>query len=299
MKEQAWIHLFITYLQLEKNSSIHTTRNYTNDITDFVEYMKAAQIVSFLDVKGSDAADFLSFLFNREYSRATISRKVSSLRSFFKFHMKEGRVSENPFATVILPKRSNQTYHTLSEDQMVYSLQLVSGASPLEQRDRAILELLYGTGIKVSECAKIKITDLNLSLGTILIEGKSRKERYLPVGKFALEALQTYINDGRNVLLQKTNQPQISLFLNVQGLSLSDRSIRSIIKKRIGVECNDMKLRPYDIRHSFTSHLLKNGADVKVVQDLLGNEQLIDIRNYTDVTKDRLQDVYKHFHPRA
>ncbi|MCL7746457.1 tyrosine-type recombinase/integrase [Halalkalibacter alkaliphilus] len=298
MSEQSWLDLFITYMQLEKNSSVHTLRNYTNDIEDFQRFMKSSQISSFSDVTVNDIHKYMSVLFDK-YSEKTIARKISALRSFYKFHMNEGRVRENGFAVVDLPKGSERISTFLNEDEMSKLFHEMPGNKPLDQRDRAILELLYATGMKVSECSKIQIEDIDFSIGTVLIQGKRRKERYSPITTFAILALQKYIKDGRKVLIQKAKQHQSSLFLNFRGGVLSDRSIRTIVHKRMMHLASSKALRPQDIRYSFAAHLLNNGADLRVVQELLGHEHFSTTQLYAHVTKNRLKDVYKHSHPRA
>ncbi|WP_237563700.1 tyrosine-type recombinase/integrase [Halalkalibacter okhensis] len=171
------------------------------------------------------------------------------------------------------------------------------GNEPLDQRDRALLELLYATGMKVSECSKVQIHDIDFFIGTVYIQG--RKERYIPLSTFAIEALQTYIKDGRKVLMQKAKHQHSSLFLNYRGGELSDRSVRTIIHKRIESEAICKGFRPQDIRYSFAANLLNNGADIGVVQELLGHKHFSATQFFAHVTKDRLKDVYKHSHPRA
>jgi integrase/recombinase XerC len=260
--------------------------------------MKSSQLSSFSDVTVNDIHKYTSVLFEK-YSEKTIARKISALRSFYKFHMNEGRVRENGFAAVDLPKRSERIPTFLNEDEMSKLFYEMTGNKPLDQRDRAILELLYATGMKVSECSKIQIEDIDFSIGTVLIQGKRRKERYSPINTFAILALQKYIKDGRKVLIQKAKQHHSSLFLNFRGGVLSDRSIRTIVHKRMKHIASSKELRPQDIRYSFAAHLLNNGADLRVVQELLGHEHFSTTQLYAHVTKNRLKDVYKHSHPRA
>ncbi|GAE33943.1 tyrosine recombinase XerC [Halalkalibacter akibai] len=299
MKEQSWIDQFLSYMQLEKNSSIHTTKNYLRDILDFQEFMKAHEINDFSEVTMQLVKAYLTFLFKKEYARKTVSRKISALRSFYMFHLREKRVSENLFASVVLPKNETRLPNFLYEDEMKDLFDSLVGEEPLDQRDRAIIELLYATGMRVSECSALCLDDLDLIIGTVLVLGKGRKERYIPIGAFACDALQQYLSDGRHKLSMKAKEPSKSLFLNYRGGSLSDRSVRKIVLKRMEQASSNKQLRPHDIRHSFATHLLNNGADLRVVQELLGHEHLSTTQMYTHVTKDRLRDVYKHAHPRA
>ncbi|MFC0472034.1 tyrosine recombinase XerC [Halalkalibacter kiskunsagensis] len=299
MGKQSWLDLFLTYLRLEKSSSIHTTTNYARDIADFELFMKKRGIVCFSDVTTQHVRDYLLLLFDKQYARKTVSRKISALRSFYMFHMRDGRVNENVFVAVTLPKSGERLPTFLYEEEMTELFDSLTGSEPLDLRDRAILELLYATGMRVSECSQLDLNDLDFSIGTVLIVGKGRKERYTPIGAFASDALQKYCDKGRNSLLAKAKQPNSSLFLNYRGGTLSDRSIRTIVKKRMERVSDNKKLRPHDLRHSFATHMLNNGADLRVVQELLGHEHLSTTQIYTHVTKDRLRDVYKHSHPRS
>jgi integrase/recombinase XerC len=299
VKEQSWIDQFLTYLQLEKNCSIHTTKNYLRDILDFEAFMKTLGISEFAAVTTQDVREYLTLLFEKEYARKTVSRKISALRSFYMFHMREERISENVFTTVVLPKNEERLPHFLYEEEMKELFNSLMGDGPLDQRDRAILELLYATGMRVSECSNLTIHDIDLFIGTALVLGKGRKERYTPIGAFACDALQQYMKIGRNEIIKKGKQPTTALFLNFRGGPLSDRSIRTIVQKKMEKVSLNKRLRPHDLRHSFATHMLNNGADLRVVQDLLGHEHLSTTQIYTHVTKDRLRDVYKHAHPRA
>lgn len=295
--KQSWLEQFVVYLQMEKNSSLHTIRSYKRDIDDFYQFMKARGVLDFPAVTRADVRAYLTMLYEKNYARKTVSRKISALRSLYNFHMREKRVSENVFSTVFLPKNEGRLPTFLYEEEiqeLFYSLQ---GNEPLDQRDRALLELLYATGMRVSECAGLTVQDLDLSIGTVLVHGKGRKERYLPVGSFALEAIERYMEGGRKKLEKRTSPD--ALFLNYKGGQLTDRSIRTIVKKRMEQAAQHKHLRPHDIRHSFATHLLNNGADLRVVQELLGHEHLSTTQMYTHVTKERLRHVYQAHHPRA
>ena len=299
VNEQIWINQFLTYLQLEKNSSLHTIRNYSLDIGDFASFMKNKKINNFAFVQTQDVRDYLTLLYEKEYARKTVSRKISALRSFYMFHMREKRVEVNIFASVVLPKSGERLPTFLYEEEMKELFDSLDGEEPLDQRDRAILELLYATGMRVSECSHLSIHDIDLNIGTALVVGKGRKERYTPIGAFACDALQEYMEGGRMKLLSKANNRLTALFLNYRGGPLSDRSIRTIVQKRMEKVSANKRLRPHDIRHSFATHMLNNGADLRVVQELLGHEHLSTTQIYTHVTKDRLRDVYKRAHPRS
>lgn len=299
MDDQIWLDQYISYLQIEKNSSIHTIRNYKRDILDFKQFMKKYHITHFKEVTRSDVRHFLTVLYEKKYARKSVSRMISSLRSFFTFHMREKNIEDNVFSTVFLPKSENRLPTFLYEKEIDELFASLTGDRPLDQRDKALIELLYATGIRVSECAGLQLEDIDFGVGTAFIVGKGRKERYVPIGSFALEALEIYIKDGRMNLVKKNSIDTKALFLNYRGGPLSDRSIRTIIRKKMEQVAYNKRLRPHDLRHTFATHLLNNGADLRVVQELLGHENLSTTQIYTHVTKDRLRDVYQQHHPRA
>lgn len=299
MKTSFYIDEFITYLKLEKNCSVHTIESYRRDIADFQQFIADGRNGDFAQVTRNDVRAYFMHLYERRYARNTVSRKISALRSFYSFLMREAQVEDNPFAAVTLPKREGRLPTFLYEEEIEALLASVKGNSPLDQRDRALLELLYATGMRVSECSQLKVSDIDFTIGTVFIVGKGKKERYAPIGSFALDAISRYIDDGRKRLEKKADVRCDALFLNYRGGPLSDRSIRTIVSKRMKEAAYGKHLRPHDIRHSFATHLLNNGADLRVVQELLGHEHLSTTQIYTHVTKERLRDVYEKHHPRA
>nr|WP_285803879.1 tyrosine recombinase XerC [Alkalicoccobacillus plakortidis] len=290
---------FMRYLQIEKGSSPHTLSNYTRDIEAFYTFMARVGLDSLANVTYADLRAYLSELYEQSYARKTVSRKISSMRSFCHFLKREGLIEENVFAHASLPKAEGRLPQFLYEEEMQKLFEGISGNSALDLRDRAILELLYATGIRVSECCLLEIDHLDFSIGTVLVYGKGKKERYVPVGSYALKALQAYLTDGRPTLQSKNPVPTQQLFLNYRGSGLSERSYRTILTKRMEEAALFHRISPHKLRHSFATHLLNNGADLRVVQDLLGHEHLSTTQVYTHVTKDRLRDVYMNHHPRA
>ncbi|MCK0470743.1 tyrosine recombinase XerC [Halalkalibacter sp. APA_J-10(15)] len=299
LQKSNWIQLFIQYLQMEKNCSIHTVRNYEGDLLHFAHFIEQLGVVCYTDVLSDHVKKYLTELFEKKYARKTVSRKISTLRSFYSFHQREERVKDNVFTFIHLPKSEHKLPNFLYEEEMNHLFEGLSGHRPIDQRDRALLELLYATGMRVSECSQLLIEHVDFSIGTVYLMGKGQKERYVPIGSYALDSIYTYIHNGRVQLAEKAKDSNQSLFLNYRGGRLSERSIRTIIQKRMDQTALQKKLRPHDIRHSFATHLLNNGADLRVVQELLGHEHLSTTQIYTHVTKERLRDVYKQHHPRA
>ena len=288
---------FVLYLQIEKNSSPHTIANYTRDLDDFIAFMKQHSVDSFAAVSYAHVRLYLAYLHEQRLARGTVSRKLSSLRSFFRFLLREEVVEENPFALAHTPRGGKRLPNFLYEEEMEQLFSSFDHGKPLDQRDLALIELLYSSGLRVSECTALTVKDLDFSSETVLVFGKGKRERYVPIGHFALEALQMYLNDGRKKLL--SNHDEKHLFLNYRGTKLSERSVRTILKKRIESSALSTHLSPHMIRHTFATHLLNNGADLRVVQELLGHEHLSSTQIYTHVTKERLKAVYNQHHPRA
>nr|WP_312889136.1 tyrosine recombinase XerC [Desertibacillus haloalkaliphilus] len=291
---------FVRYLQVEKNCSPHTIMNYKKDIDHFLTFMKQHLIFDYAAVSYVFVRKYLTLLHEKQYARKTVARKVSSLRSFFRFLVREGRIVDNPFVMTAIPKGASRLPTFLYEQELEELFTSFAGTSPLNQRDRAILEVLYATGIRVSECEQLNISDIDFSIGTLLVTGKGRKERFIPIGSFALDSLHTYLLDGRKELLKKSQETEErGVFLNYRGGRLTARSIREMLKKRINKTSLTVNISPHVIRHTFATHLLNAGADLRAVQELLGHEHLSSTQIYTHVTKERLKEVYRNHHPRA
>lgn len=290
---------FVEYLQIEKNCSAHTVRNYSKDIEQFMGYMKQQAVVSFAAVSYADVRLFLSGLHELGYARRTISRKVSSLRSLYRFLEREQAVVANPFTTASLPKSNLRLPQFFYKEELQQLFAVADVTTPLGQRNQAILELLYATGMRVSECSGLTLKDLDFTIGVVLVRGKGRKERYVPVGSFALDALERYIENGRKTLQEHGKESSNALFLNYRGGSLSDRSIRNVLNTLMKKAALHIHMSPHMLRHTFATHMLNEGADLRAVQELLGHSHLSSTQIYTHVTKEHLRQVYSDHHPRA
>ncbi|MGM9927504.1 MAG: tyrosine recombinase XerC [Bacillus sp. (in: firmicutes)] len=288
---------FLQYLQLEKNYSDHTINYYRSDIDEFFMFIIEQNIEGLHAVTYLDARLYLTKLYDRNLAKKSIARKTSCLRSFFKWLMREEYVLENPFSQVSLPKKERRLPNFLYEEEMTALFQSIKCDTPLGKRDKALLELLYATGIRVSECCGLKLQDIDFSLGTILVHGKGKKDRYVPFGKYARDALHMYINNARNELVNQ--QKHDCVFVNFRGEPLTVRGVRYILTTLFNNACQDGKLHPHMLRHSFATHLLNNGADLRSVQELLGHSNLSSTQVYTHVTKEQLRKVYQSSHPRA
>ncbi|MGR3763850.1 tyrosine recombinase XerC [Rossellomorea sp. NS-SX7] len=288
---------FIEYLQIEKQYSTYTFEQYRHDIEDFYVFMKEQGLRSLGEVEYFDARLYLTGLHERKLMRASISKKISSLRSFYRFLNREEQLKTNPFSFVNLPKKEQRLPKFFYEEEIQVLLEACNGDSLLDIRNKAIFELLYGTGIRVSECADLKLKDVDMALSTILVRGKGNKERYVPFGSFAQDALTAYINQSRPSLIKE--QSHSAVFVNHRGGPLTTRGIRLILNKIVEKASLTGKINPHKLRHTFATHLLNNGADLRTVQELLGHSDLSATQVYTHVTKDQLRKTYLAHHPRA
>lgn len=291
--------LFVEYLQIEKNASPLTVKYYQNDLETFFNFLHEEAIQDIKDVDERVVRVFLTRLYNQKLSRRSVSRKVSVLRSFYRFLARENLIAENPVAHIMLPKLDKTLPSFLYKEELEKLFEANDTTTSVGQRDQAILEVLYGTGIRVSECQGLRLGDVDFAIGTIFVKGKGNKERYVPFGRFAEIALETYINEGRDELLNKTTEKTDYLFLNANGQPLTARGIRYILSKMVKRAALTVNVHPHKLRHTFATHMLNDGADLRVVQELLGHESLSTTQIYTHVTKDHLRKVYMKSHPRA
>lgn len=293
-----FLKLFVEYLQMEKNSAKYTIEHYQYEISEFLMFMDEQAIQEVTDVQYLDARLYLTTLFERKLARKTVAKKISCLRSFYKFLLREKYVEENPFALVAIPKAEKRLPEFFYEDELQQLFEACETETPLGKRNKALLELLYATGIRVSECCQVQLNDLDFYLSTILVHGKGRKDRYVPFGSQAKAALEDYISTGRDKLLSGKD-PNDFLFLNYRGGPLSTRGVRKILDGIIEKSALNSNIHPHMLRHTFATHLLNNGADLRSVQELLGHAFLSSTQVYTHVTNEHLRKTYMAHHPRA
>lgn len=299
MNVKKLLQLFVEYLQIERNYSKYTIAGYQNDIEHFVQFMKRENISSFMDVTYVDVRLYLTTLHEEKLARKSVARKISSLRSLYRFFMREDYREDNPFALASLPKKEWSIPKFLYTEELEKLFDVPDISKPLGQRDQALLELMYATGIRVSECVNLQLADIDFSVGTILVMGKGKKQRYVPFGSYAHDALLTYIKNGRKQLEKKTEEHSQTVFLNAKGTALTARGVRYILNELIKKASLTMRINPHMLRHTFATHMLNEGADLRTVQELLGHENLSATQIYTHVSKERLRSVYMMHHPRA
>ena len=290
---------FIEYLQIEKNASPLTIEFYLRDLKSFKNFLNRESIQKVNDIDFRVVRIYLTYLYERQLSRRSVSRQISSIRSFFNFLQREGYTSNNPLNQIHLPNTSEYIPSFLYEAELAELFKVNDLEQPLGQRDQALLEILYATGMRVSECVNLRLDDIDYSLGTIFVRGKGRKERYVMFGDFAKRSLQLYVENGREKLLTKSQSETPIVFLNARGLPITARGIQYAINKIVKKTTLTVHVHPHKLRHTFATHLLNEGADLRVVQELLGHENLSATQIYTHVTKDRLKQIYMNSHPRA
>ncbi|MGX6969361.1 tyrosine recombinase XerC [Vagococcus bubulae] len=291
--------LFLRYLIDERHYSLQTKLAYEDDVTHFFEFLEETGNSDYLTISFQDARVYLAYLHDKEYSRNTISRKISSLRSFYQFLIKNEWIKDNPFSYIQMKKKQNKLPSFLYEKEIAILFDSVSGQSLLDKRNRALLELLYATGIRVSECVSIELNDLDMDNGIVLINGKGGKQRYVPFGSFCADALQEYLTTTRVELMAKYHCTHETLFINHHGQELTAKGVQYILDKLIKQSSLTTNIHPHIFRHTFATHLLDNGADMRTVQELLGHSSLSSTQIYTHVTTSALQKNYRNFHPRA
>jgi integrase/recombinase XerC len=297
---------YLNYLRYERNASPHTIRNYESDLLQFRDYLKGGDAEAKVDVGAVDTQrirGFLSLLFEREKKKSSIGRKLAAVRAFYKFLAKEGVLAANPAATVSTPKVERNLPRIMTEEEMGNFLNGVAEAvpqgEPMMRRDQAILELLYASGLRVSELTGLDLRSINFGDGMLLVRGKGRKERIVPFGSKAKQALEEYLPIREKLLMEVRRTGQAALFLNTKGARLTTRSVDRLLKKYVLLFGPNVKVSPHSMRHAFASHLLTEGADLRAIQEMLGHKSLATTQKYTQVSIKQLMDVYDKTHPKA
>lgn len=287
-----YIEKFIRYLEIEKNASKYTVLNYSIDLRSLKDFLKDEPIekVDYITLRR-----YLAYLKEKNLSKVSIARKIAAIRSFFRFLCREGYVKTNPATSLSIPKREKHLPKFLDENEVVKLIESPKGDNISAFRDRAILETLYSTGIRVSELVGLDVEDVDHIGGVIKVYGKGKKERIVPIGERALQSIREYLNKLKHEGAKETKV----LFLNKSGERITDRSIRRAIEKYIKKTSIKEKISPHTLRHSFATHLLDHGADLRSVQELLGHANLSTTQIYTHITTERLKSAYDKAHPRA
>jgi len=313
------VRQFLEYLRLEKHFSDYTVKSYGADLIQFGQFLMgeigtgpgndrqlppAEQSLDErqLNCDPMRVREFLAYLYGQNYTKSTTARKLATLRSFFKFLVRRGQLSVNPLSTIRTPKQEKRLPKCLDLEQVQKLLEAPGDGDLLSARDKAMLEVLYSSGIRVSELVDLNTEDIDLTEGVLRVRGKGRKQRLTPIGSQAITAVRKYF-DMRSADSRSGGRPigedNSRVFLNKHGQALSTRSVRRKLDKYLAAAGLDPGISPHTLRHSFATHLLNNGADLRSVQELLGHQSLSTTQIYTHLTTSRLKQVYDQAHPRA
>ncbi len=295
---QAQIENFLNYLAVERGYSPHTIAAYRSDLAQFRDHLAARNVVTWRQVRKEHIQGYIRDLREREYAPATAARKVTAVRSFFRFLTAvEGLLDTDPTAAVEPPVTNRHLPHPLSVEEMERLLTAVNTDTPQGLRDRALLELLYATGMRAGEVIGLTLDDVDLEAGTVRCQGKGRKERILPLYERAAETLRAYLRTGRPQLLRQ--RTSAALFVTRLGRPLTRQWVWRVVRRHARAAGIERSVTPHTIRHSFATHLLDGGADLRTVQELLGHADIANTQIYTQVSTRRKREVFDRAHPRA
>ena len=296
MKEK--IDEFLQFLKVERNLSSNTIDSYSRDLNKFLAYLSSHRGSNLTRVNSENIQNYRRFLKTKGISSSSIARNLVALKMFFRFLLREGAIKEDPSYQLESPLSWSKLPEVLSIAEVENLLNQPSILKKSGFRDRAILELLYATGMRVSELVNVRLQDLNLKIGYVRCFGKGEKERIVPLGKVAREILQRYLEKVRPVLVKGKRESHF-LFINKKGNSFSRQNIWKIIKKYTKKALIKKNVTPHTLRHSFATHLLSGGADLRSVQEMLGHANISTTQIYTHVDRERLKEVHKKYHPRG
>ena len=288
---------FIDYLRAEKNASDYTVRNYSRDIGGFFEFLEWRKVTALDEVDKREVRDYTAVLMGEGLARSSIARKLSALRSFFKYLVREELLPVSPLKNAPSPKQDRRLPTFLTTEEMTRLLRAPDSSTPAGQRDRALIELLYASGLRVSEIAGLTRRQIDLTTNEIRVRGKGSKERVVLMGRPAAAALRRYLADGRRELLGDIGSETV--FISRSGKPLAPRGVQKVLTKHAKAVGIRQRVHPHVLRHTFATHMLDGGADLRVVQELLGHEDLSSTQIYTHVSKAQARRVYLAAHPLA
>ncbi|MET3682392.1 integrase/recombinase XerD [Alkalibacillus flavidus] len=288
---------FLHFLRIEKGLADNSIQSYRRDLNRYISYLTEQENITSLEaIERHHIRGLLNVMNEEGKSAASLTRMISTLRSFHQFIVREYQVSHDPSLHIERPKRERQLPKVLSNDEVERLLD-IQADKPIDQRNKAMFETLYATGLRISELLSLTVDDLHLLMGFVRVIGKGGKERIVPLGQHAQQAIQTYVDDGRHKLLK--NDSSQALFLNHRGNTMTRQGFWKVLKKHARDKHIFKEITPHMLRHSFATHLLENGADLRAVQEMLGHADISTTQIYTHVSKARLTEIYKDFHPRA
>lgn len=285
---------FLYMLKVERHFSDHTLKSYHDDIMQFNDFLYQESL-DLNDFEYKDARNYLSFLYSKNLKRTTVSRKISTLRTFYEYWMTQDESVVNPFVQLVHPKKEQYLPQFFYEEEMEALFKTVDTDSKKGMRDKVILELLYATGIRVSELVHIKTQDLDMKLPGVKVLGKGNKERFIPFGEFCKQSIERYLKEFKPL----KHVDHDYLIVNMQGQPITERGVRYVLNDVVKRTSGVTNIHPHKLRHTFATHLLNQGADLRTVQSLLGHVNLSTTGKYTHVSNQQLRKVYLNAHPRA
>ncbi len=292
------IREYLDYLQYQKNYSALTIESYHREIEQFMEFLLSEGIDDFNKVEYAFLRGYLMHLHHLNLSASTINHKLTSLRSFYRFLQKEEYIKDNPFLLIESLKTPQKNPDFLYIDEMIALLDSIDVNTSLGRRNKAMLELMYASGLRCSEVVSLTLKQVDFHNQILLVHGKGNKDRYVPFHEYAGECLKTYVLEDRPVLMAVQNQNHDFVFVNKNGGKMTNRGIENIVDRIVQKYDSTKKIHPHTFRHSFATHLLERGVDLRTVQELLGHENLSTTQVYTHITNQYLKDVYDETHPR-
>lgn len=290
-----YIDKYLEYLKVERKYSNKTILSYKDDLIEYNEFL-GNNFTNILNIDMNIVNNYMKYLYDRKITKSSISRKLSSIRGLYNYLVREDIIKENHFNKIQNPKRELYLPKFLKDEELDKIFSVCNSNNPTEKRDTLIIELLYATGVRVSELVNIKIKDINREEKLIKVLGKGNKERMVIYNNHTKKALDTYLKDGYNYFNKKSSE---YLILNKNGNKLSERYIREIINKKVSQASLDIKISPHTLRHTFATDILENGADLMTVKELLGHESLNTTSIYTHITNEQIKKTYNLAHPRA
>jgi integrase/recombinase XerC len=315
---KAQVRAFLDYLRLNRNASAHTVAAYESDVSQFLTFAAEQLRVEMRNLTPPDldltaVRAFMAELYRQGHARSSVARKLSALRAFGRFLRREGWIEGDPVGLAATPRRERKVPAHLSVDEMARLLDVPDSADPLGRRDRAILELFYASGLRLSELVGLDVEDVNLSARMVRVMGKGRKERLVPFNGTTKKAIAVWLKDRAALITAQPPQPNARrpalkaqgrtgtepLFVNFRGSRLTGRSVQRLVARHVAACSTRFGISPHALRHSFATHLLQRGADLRAIQELLGHVQLSTTQRYTHVNAAQLLDVYRKAHPRA
>ncbi len=295
---------FEQYLRIEKNVSEHTHRNYLHDLREFERFLTEGYSGRIREIRKIDNFAIRSYLafISKKNKKTSQARKLSCLKSFFKFLVREGVISNNPAQTVRTPKLEKHLPMHMTVDEIFALLDSLPDDTTAHARDKAVFEVMYSTGIRVGELVKLNCCDIDFNIGTIKVKGKGGKERIVPIGEKAVECVKSYLEKSSGLhkrYYTGRNRIEMPVFLNMRGGRITARSVGRIVEKKVMKFGLQKKISPHAIRHTFATHMLNAGADLRAIQDFLGHSSLSTTQRYTHLNVDKLTEIYDRSHPRS